>query len=70
MVLLHWLGDEAAGPGGITPASFVSGALREPSVGCVGVSSCCIMLAWASLARLSGKGVLGLDGFPAGKHIE
>jgi hypothetical protein len=33
MKLLHSLGDEAAGPGGVTRASFVSGALRELSVG-------------------------------------
>jgi hypothetical protein len=31
--LLHPLGDEAAGPGGITRASFVAGTLRELSVG-------------------------------------
>jgi hypothetical protein len=29
MKLLHELGDEAAGPGGVSPASFVVGALRE-----------------------------------------
>jgi hypothetical protein len=33
MKLLHQLGDEAAGPGGVTRASFVAGALRELSVG-------------------------------------
>jgi hypothetical protein len=33
MKLLHLLGDEAAGPGGVTRASFVNGALRELSVG-------------------------------------
>jgi hypothetical protein len=33
MDLLHKLGDEAAGPGGVTRASFVAGALRELSVG-------------------------------------
>jgi hypothetical protein len=33
MKLLHALGDEAAGPGGVTRASFVAGALREISVG-------------------------------------
>jgi hypothetical protein len=33
MKLLHALGDEAAGPGGVTRASFVAGALRETSVG-------------------------------------
>jgi hypothetical protein len=33
MMLLQLLGDEAAGPGGVTQASFVHGALRELSVG-------------------------------------
>jgi hypothetical protein len=33
MKLLHVLGDEAAGLGGVTRATFVNGALRELSVG-------------------------------------
>jgi hypothetical protein len=33
MKLLHVLGDEAAGPGGVTRASFVAVALREIRVG-------------------------------------
>jgi hypothetical protein len=33
MKLLHALGDEAAGPVGVTRASFVAGALREISIG-------------------------------------
>jgi hypothetical protein len=33
MKLLHALGDEAAGPGEVTRASFVAGASREISVG-------------------------------------
>jgi hypothetical protein len=33
MKLLHLLGDNAAGPVGVTRASFVNGALRELSVG-------------------------------------
>jgi hypothetical protein len=33
MKLLHLLGDKAAGPGGVTRASFVNVALRELSVG-------------------------------------
>jgi hypothetical protein len=32
MKLLHTLGEEAAGPGGVSRASFVGGALREVSV--------------------------------------
>jgi hypothetical protein len=35
MTLLHLLGDEAAGPGGVSRASFVAGALRELSVGLI-----------------------------------
>jgi hypothetical protein len=35
MKLLHTLGEEAAGPGGVSRASFVAGALRELSVGLV-----------------------------------
>jgi hypothetical protein len=31
--LLHFLGNEAASPGGVTRASFVNGALRELNVG-------------------------------------
>jgi hypothetical protein len=32
MKLLHVLGNEAAGPGGVTQASFLAGALREISI--------------------------------------
>jgi hypothetical protein len=35
MKLLHTLGKEAAGPGGVSPAPFVEGALRGLSVGLV-----------------------------------
>jgi hypothetical protein len=35
MKLLHDLGDEAAGPGGVAQASFVAGALRELNAGLV-----------------------------------
>jgi hypothetical protein len=35
MKLLHDLGDEAAGPGGVMQASFVMGALRELSIGLI-----------------------------------
>jgi hypothetical protein len=33
MKLLHALGDEAAGPGGVTRAPFVAGAMREIGIG-------------------------------------
>jgi hypothetical protein len=35
MKLLHTLGEEAAGPGGVSRASFVAGALRKLRVGLV-----------------------------------
>jgi hypothetical protein len=41
MKLLHALGDEAASPGGVSRASFVAGALRELSIGCVGETFSC-----------------------------
>jgi hypothetical protein len=38
MKLLHVLGDEAAGPGGVDRSSFVAGALCELSIGlCRGI---------------------------------
>jgi hypothetical protein len=35
MKLLHLLGDETAGPGGVSWALFVAGALRELSMGLI-----------------------------------
>jgi hypothetical protein len=65
MKLLHTLGDEAAGPGGVQRASFVAGALRELSVGlCRGIFSmyrACLQL--GMLAKSSGTG------FRAGMHV-
>jgi hypothetical protein len=43
MTLLHSLGDEAAGPGGVSRASFVAGALRELNVGLIRGNSYCIV---------------------------
>jgi hypothetical protein len=38
MKLLHVLGDEAAGPGGVTQVLFVAGTLQEPRIGlCRGI---------------------------------
>jgi hypothetical protein len=54
MKLLHLLGDEASGPGGVTQASFVNGALRELSVGlCRGNFFAC-RASVGMLARSSG----------------
>jgi hypothetical protein len=56
--LLHKLGDDAAGPGGVSRAPFVAGALRELSVGVVATFSC-LLLEWACLpgivSRISGQ---------------
>jgi hypothetical protein len=53
MKLFHALGDEAAGPGGVTRAYFVAGALWEISIGlCTGTffmyCACLGMLAKSS----------------------
>jgi hypothetical protein len=53
MKLLHLLGDEAAGPGGVTRASFVNGALRELWV-CVGEIFFAYRASVGMLARSSG----------------
>jgi hypothetical protein len=54
MKQLHLLGDEAVGPGGVTRASFVNGALRELSVGlCRGNFFAC-RASVGMLARSSG----------------
>jgi hypothetical protein len=45
MKLLHLFGDEAAGLGGVSWASFVAGAMRELSVELIrgNFLSCCIV---------------------------
>jgi hypothetical protein len=52
MKLLHLLGDETAGPGGVLPASFVAGALRELSVGLIRGN---FLLYCASVGMLAGS---------------
>jgi hypothetical protein len=54
MKLLHSLGDEAAGPGGVTWASFVNGALRELSVGLCSGNFFMYCASVGMLARCSG----------------
>jgi hypothetical protein len=54
MKLLHSLGDEAAGPGGVTRASFVHGALRELSVGLCRGNFFAYRASVGMLARCSG----------------
>jgi hypothetical protein len=55
MNLLHQLGDEAAGSGGVTRATFVSGALRELSVGLVKGNFWLYRASAGMLARASGS---------------
>jgi hypothetical protein len=55
MKLLHQLGDEAAGAGGASRASFVSGALRELSVGLVRGNFWLNRASAGMLARASGS---------------
>jgi hypothetical protein len=54
MKLLHTLGEEAAGPGGVSWASFVDGALRELSVGLVRGNYFLYRASVGMLARSSG----------------
>jgi hypothetical protein len=52
--LLQHEGDEAAGPGGVTRASFVNGALRELSVGLCRGNFFAYRASVGMLARCSG----------------
>jgi hypothetical protein len=54
MKLLHELGDEAAGPGGVSRASFVAGALLEISIGLIRGNFFCYRASASVLARSSG----------------
>jgi hypothetical protein len=54
MKLLHTLGEEAAGPGGVSRASFVDGALRKLSVGLVRGNHFLYRASVGMLARSSG----------------
>jgi hypothetical protein len=54
MKLSHTLGEEAAGPGGISRASFVEGALRELSIGLAKGNYFLYLASVGMLARSSG----------------
>jgi hypothetical protein len=54
MKLLHELGDEAAGVKGVTCASFVTGALREISIGLICGNFFCYQAYAGMLGRSSG----------------
>jgi hypothetical protein len=55
MELLHRLGDEAAGPGGVSRATFVAGTLREISIGLLRVNFLLYRDSVGMLARASGS---------------
>jgi hypothetical protein len=56
MKLLHVLGDEAAGPGGVDLASFVAGALQELNIGLCRGSFFMFRACLGMLAKPSGTG--------------
>jgi hypothetical protein len=56
MKLLHDLGEEAAGPGGVSRSSFVAGALRELSVGLCRGNFIVYRASLGVLARSCGSG--------------
>jgi hypothetical protein len=68
MKLLHALGDEAAGPGGVMLACFVSGALREISVGLCRVNFLMYRACLGMLAKSSGTGFRAGMSVPTDEH--
>jgi hypothetical protein len=56
MKLLHQLGDKAAGPAGITRASFVAGTMRELGVGLCRGNFLMYLASGGMFARVSGRG--------------
>jgi hypothetical protein len=68
MKLLHALGDEAAGPDGITRASFVAGAFRENSVGLCRGNFFMYRAYLGMFAKSSGTGFRAGKSVPADEH--
>jgi hypothetical protein len=69
MALLHLLGDEAAGHGGVSRASFVAGALRELSVGLIRGNFLLYRASIGMLARSSGSSFRAGLSVPTDKHV-
>jgi hypothetical protein len=70
MKILHQLGDEAAGPGVITRASFVAGTLRELSVGLCRGNFLMYRASGGMFARVSGRGFRAGLAVPTDEAIE
>jgi hypothetical protein len=69
MALLHSLGDEAAGPGGVSRASFVAGALRELSVGLIRGNFLLYRASVGMLVRSSGSSLRAGLSVPTDEHV-
>jgi hypothetical protein len=69
MTLLHSLGDEAAGPGGVSRASFVGGALRELSVGLIRGNFLLYRASVGMLAKSSGNSFRAGLSVPSDEHV-
>jgi hypothetical protein len=70
MKLLHQLGDKAAGPGGITRASFVAVTLRELSVGLYMGNYLMYRASGGMFGRASGRGFRAGLAVPTDEAIE
>jgi hypothetical protein len=70
MTLLHLLGDEAGGPGGVSQASFVNGALRELSVGLSRGNFLCYRASVCMVARSSGSSFWAALSVPTDECME
>jgi hypothetical protein len=70
MKLLHDLGEEAAGPGGVSRSSFVAGALRELSVGLCRGNFLAYRASLGVLARSSGSSFRPGLSLPTDGHVE
>jgi hypothetical protein len=70
MKLLHQLRDEAAGPGGVTRASFVAGTLCELSVGLCRGNFLIHRASGGMFAMVSGRGFRAGLAVPTDEAIE